>query len=85
MLVSDDPASDCALSAEPITIDGAAGVICGDIALVTDGGRGYFVKLYTSGDEAWIGEVYDDEAFTSILATMELQPEDAVDAPSPAS
>lgn len=84
MLVGDDPASDCATSAEPITIDGAAGVICGNVALVTEGGRGYFVLLYTSGDEVWIGEVYDDEMFASILATMELQPEDAVDAPSPA-
>ena len=80
MLVDDDPASDCAQTAKPITIDGAAGVICDNVALVTDGGRGYFILLYTSGDEAWIGEVHDDAWFASVLATMKLHPEDAVDA-----
>lgn len=85
VLVDDDPASDCATTAEPITVDGAAGVICSNVVLVTAGGRGYFILLYTSDDEAWIGELHDDAWFRTVLATMELYPEDAVDgAASPA-
>jgi hypothetical protein len=80
LLVDDDPASDCSLTAEPITIDGVAGVICSNVALVTGGGRGYFVALYASGDEPWLTKVYDHAWFASVLATMKLQPEDAVDA-----
>jgi hypothetical protein len=79
MLVADDPASDCAATAQPTTIDGAAGVICPQVALVTKDGRGYFIVLYTSGDEAWIGDVHDDAWFASVLATMKLDPASAVD------
>lgn len=80
MIAADDPSTtECAARAEPTIIDGAAGVSCGNIALVTDGGRGYWVLAYSSGDERWIGEVHDDAWFASVLATMELHPEDAID------
>jgi hypothetical protein len=86
-LVVDDPgAADCASTTEPITIDGAAGRIGCDLALVTAGGRGYYVLLYVSDDDPSDAETYDDAWLASVLATMELHPEDAVDAaasPSP--
>ena len=81
ILAKDDPASTCASSAQPIIIDGAPGVICGQLALVTDGGRGYLVTLYTSGDDPAYVAPYDDAWFASVLATMRLHPEDAVDTP----
>jgi hypothetical protein len=80
MVVADEPsAAGCDTEAQSITIDGAAGSICEGLALVTEGGRGYWVMLYTSGDEAWINDTYDRAWFTSLLATMDLQPEEAVD------
>jgi hypothetical protein len=76
IMVDDDPgAAACASEAEPITIDGAAGVMACDAALVTDGGRGYVAMLWSSD-----GAPYDDAWFASVLATMKLNPEDAVDA-----
>jgi hypothetical protein len=80
MVVADEPTSTgCDTEAEPVTIDGAQGSICRGLALVTEGGRGYWVMLYTSGDEAWINDTYDRAWFMSALATMDLQPEDTVD------
>ncbi|HEY8168540.1 MAG TPA: hypothetical protein VIF84_07490 [Candidatus Limnocylindrales bacterium] len=70
---------------EPVTVDGASGSICvdGALALVSTGGRGYMILLYTSGDEGWLESVYDRAWFEDILATVDLRPEDAVDtAPS---
>lgn len=86
-LIDDDPdAAGCASEAQPITIDGASGIIACAVVLVTDGGRGYLIGLYVSGDDPRDAEVYDDAWFASVLATMELHPEDAVDAvASPAS
>jgi hypothetical protein len=79
-VVDDDPeASACQPAAEPVTIDGAAGSIACGLALVTDGGRGYLVGLYVSADDPRHAEVYDEAWFASVLATMELRPEDAVD------
>ena len=87
IMVEDDPgAATCSASAEPITIDGAPGVMGCSAAIVTDGGRGYVVMRWTTGDAPWIEDVYDDAWLASVLATMELQPEDAVDdveSPSP--
>jgi hypothetical protein len=71
---------------EPITVDGASGLIgaeeCNEVAVTTDG-RGYIVRLYTSGDEAWLSTTFDRAWFEEVLATVQLQPVDAVDvAPS---
>ena len=37
--------------------------MCGNLALVTEGGRGYWLQLYTSTDQAWLKEVYDSAWF----------------------
>lgn len=80
MVVDDEPASvACQTQARAITIGGAAGSICRNLALVTDGGRGYWILAYTSGDQLWLEDAYDDAWFASVLATMELHPEDASD------
>jgi hypothetical protein len=60
---------------DPVTVDGVAGRVadCGDgpRALVTTGNRGYFIWLYRVDDPEW---------FSEILATVQLHPEDALDA-----
>jgi hypothetical protein len=71
---------------EPVTVDGAAGQIglggC-NIAVATTGGRGYWIQLYTSGDDPAAVAPYDRAWFQSVLATVKLSPEDALDtAPS---
>ena len=75
-------------ASEPITVDGATGVIGADDctrAAVTTNGRGYFVWLYTGGDDPSLNAPYDGAWFKEVLATLQLQPEDAVDmAPSAA-
>ncbi len=75
----------CATS-EPIAIDGAAGLIGPDgctRAAVTIDGRGYFFWLYTGGDEPSLSDAYDRAWLEEVLATVQLQPGDAVDlAPS---
>ena len=44
----------CGTTTEPIVVDGADGTIGADdcnVAVVTTAGRGYWIQLYTSGDE----------------------------------
>ncbi len=69
---------------EPVTIDGAAGHMSDlpcIIATVTSGGRGYFVWLYTpDSNEGRVFAPYDRAWFEQLLATVDLRPEDAVDA-----
>jgi hypothetical protein len=69
---------------EPIHVDGSPGVYGCNLALVTSGGRGYWIKL---NDTAPVeNPEYDRAWFQSVLATMKLHPEDAIDAvasPSP--
>jgi hypothetical protein len=73
----------CAAS-EPTTIGGLPGSIglnkC-NVAAVSAGGRGYLILLYTSGDESWLSDVYDADWFRQVLATVQLEPDQAVDAP----
>ena len=76
--IADDPSwgDSCdTTDTQPVTVDGAAGVatLCPERplnALVADGQRGYFIVLYGSDDRAW---------FDEILATVQLDPEAAVD------
>ena len=81
------PDEGCAgASIEPTTIDGADGRMCPGLAAVTTGDRGYFIRLYTSGDEAWIDKNYDYAWFKTVLATVRLDPASATDgsgSPSP--
>ena len=62
---------------EPITIDGANGLVGADgctRAVVTTDGRGYFIWLYTGGDDPSIAAAYDQAWFEEVLATVQLQP-----------
>ena len=61
---------------EPITVDGASGLIGCTLAVVTTAGRGYWIQLYT-GDGAPV--TYDLAWLEEVLATAQLHPEDAVD------
>jgi hypothetical protein len=77
----------CGVQPVPITVDGTNGVICGGNLFVTAvGGRGYFVRSYTgSGLTPADATAYDETWFRSVLATLHLHPENAVDSlPSPA-
>lgn len=68
---------------EPITVDGAAGLIgAGDckIAAITKGGRGYRIALTASQDDPAAVAPYDMVWFQEVLSTVKLHPEDAVDA-----
>jgi hypothetical protein len=58
---------------EPITVDGALGIIGSScpMALVSVADRGYLIWLYRIDDIGW---------FREILETAELHPEDAVEA-----
>jgi hypothetical protein len=81
--VAEQMASDegCAAT-EPITVDGATGLIgdgdC-DVTVVTTAGRGYWIQLYTSEDDPLIVAPYDRAWFEEVLATVLLHPEEAVD------
>lgn len=69
-------------STEPITVDGATGLIgaegC-DVVVVTSAGRGYWIQLHTSSDDPDAVAPYDRVWFEEVLATVQLHPEDAVD------
>jgi hypothetical protein len=81
-------ATECS-STEPVSVDGATGLIGADfdstectVVFVTTGGRGFQIRLYDSNDEG----AYDRPWLEEVLATVQLHPEDAVDAgasPSP--
>jgi hypothetical protein len=77
------PDEGCGAKTEPITVDGAAGRMCEGLAAFSIQDRGYFIRLYTSGDEPSLGTYYDQAWFRTVLDTVQLHPEDAVDtAPS---
>jgi hypothetical protein len=67
-------------STESLTIDGVAGAIgaggC-QVALVVTGGRGYVIGLFTSADEWWLDDTYDQSWFMDVLATVQLDPASA--------
>jgi hypothetical protein len=76
--------------AEPTEVDGAPALIASEgavegegcpvhMAVVTLGGRGYWIELYTSYDNPEFAP-YDRAWFEEVLATVQLHPEDAVDA-----
>jgi hypothetical protein len=71
--VADDPAFAEWGPAEPVVVDGAQGVVgsgC-SLALVAADDRGYLIWLYRIDDHDWSQE---------ILATVQLNPETALDA-----
>jgi hypothetical protein len=75
----------CDAPTEPVTIDGTQGRLCGATAATSAGDRGYVITLYTSGDDPAAVVGYDQAYFRQILATLQLTPEDAVDASPSAS
>lgn len=80
-LADDDPgAAACPAEAQPVMIDNAGGVTACNLALVTDAGRGYYVGLYVSDDDPRNVDMYDAAWFASVLARMQLKPDEAVDA-----
>jgi len=67
-------------STSPITVGGAAGMIGGDgcdVVVVTRADRGYWIQLYTSGDNPAAVAPYNRAWFEEVLATVELRPADA--------
>ena len=83
-----DPNEGCgaATPTEPITVGGASGRTCGSLVALSIQDRGYFIRLYTSGDEPWLERYYDQTWFRSVLDTVQLHPENAVDTtPSPSA
>ena len=79
------PELGCGSTPEPITVDGADGVFCEGLALVSVGDRGYAFMLYTSSDDPSVPRVYDRAWFETVLESVQLQPQDAVDATPSAS
>lgn len=71
-------ADDCGPT-EPVVVDGASGVIaeCG-IALVSIAGRGYLIALHLSPDDSDLRDVDKLAWLDQILATVQLNPDDAV-------
>jgi hypothetical protein len=70
---------------EPIVVDGAAGMIaatgCHELAAVTTAGRAYEIGLYHgSSGERRPDPTYSRAWFEEVLATVQLHPEDALDA-----
>jgi hypothetical protein len=74
-------AAECTMPV-PLSVDGASGVIGADfsstdcsVAFVATGGRGYQIRFYNS----IAPNGYDRAWFDTVLATVDLRPEDAVD------
>jgi hypothetical protein len=79
---------DCALPLGSATTGSGPARRCagGGMVATWAGDRGYVIWLHTSGDDPTAVAAYDDAYFNDILATLQLQPEDAFDtAPSPSA
>jgi hypothetical protein len=71
---------DCGDVTEPTSVDGADALRCGDnIVAAWSGDRGYLIVLYRSTDEWWLDDSYNLAWFETLLATVQLRPEDAVE------
>jgi hypothetical protein len=76
-------AGECDAPIEPVTIDGGQGrLICGSMAASSAGDRGYLIWLYTGAADPAAVAGYDEAYFNDILATIQLQPDSAVDTPA---
>jgi len=58
---------------------GLIGVDGCNVAVVTTASRGYWIQLYTSGDDPIAVAPYDRAWFDGVLSTVQLHPGDAVD------
>jgi len=70
-----------------VSVAGTNGVLCSSILFATaDSKRGYFVRSYTGSDLTSAEEAqYSEDWFRSVLATLQLHPDDARDTPVAAS
>lgn len=75
-------ADDCSGTSEPIVVDGTDGLLVADcgLAFAASGGRGYLIMFYMSGDDADLRAFDYRPFFEEILATVQLDPDAAVDA-----
>jgi hypothetical protein len=75
----------CGTATEPVSVDEASGLIGTDgcnVVVAATADRGYWIQLYT-GDEA---PAFDATAwFAEVLATVQLHPDDAIDAEASAA
>ncbi len=76
----DAPDWACGDARKPITVGGASGLLCSNLAVVSSGDRGYLIWLYTSGDDPWLERYYDEAWFREVLATVTLDPSAATEA-----
>jgi hypothetical protein len=79
-----DPEEGCGTPTTPVTVDGASGRMCNGLAAFAAGGHGYFIRLYTSGDQPWIDRNYDLAWFEDVLKTVHLPAGDAGSSAAPA-
>jgi hypothetical protein len=81
--IAEQMASDDRCTAtEPIIVDGATGLSGGEtclVAVLTTAGRGYHIDLWMAADDLDLVAQYDMTWFEEVLATVQLQPEDAID------
>jgi hypothetical protein len=70
-----------------IVVAGTTGILCAsDLFATADSKRGYFVRSYTGSDLTSAEEAfYSEDWFRSVLATLQLHPDDARDTPVAAS
>jgi hypothetical protein len=75
---------DCALPLASVTTGAGPARQCagGGMVATWAGDRGYVIWLHTSDDDPTAVAPYDEAYFNDILATLKLQPEDAVDTPA---
>jgi hypothetical protein len=78
---------DCTLPLESVTTGAgpARGCAGGGMVATWAGDRGYVIWLHTSADDPAAVAGYDRAYFEEILATLQLQPDDAIDAAASAS
>jgi hypothetical protein len=78
-----NPESDCSVAvSQPITVDGATGLLCATQIAVSKGDRGFFIRLYTSSDRSSVVDAYDVAWFRTVLDTVQIDPAKALDAPA---
>jgi hypothetical protein len=70
------------------TVDGADSFVltCGSTAsaaLIFTETRGYLIRLVVSSDDPGLADTYDWDWHKLMLETVDLRPEEALDAPSP--
>ncbi len=57
---------------DPITVDGAEGLICGGLATTWTADRGYVISIYLSPDDPELPGMYDRDWLDQLLATVDL-------------